>query len=64
VTLSTTTITSGPPFGSIPEDRAAPELERNVITGSLSCIGNSPTPTNDGFRNSVKGSKSGQCSTM
>jgi len=42
------------------EDSAA-EIESNTISGSLSCSGNSPAPTNDGLPNAVTGQRSGQC---
>jgi hypothetical protein len=64
VTLNNTTITAPPPFGSIAEDLAAPELESNAVTENLSCSGNSPAPINDGHPNSVKGTKTGQCSGL
>lgn len=41
----------------------APEVEKNSITGGLSCSGNSPSPTNDGLPNTVGGGRSGQCAT-
>ena len=35
----------------------------NNISGSLSCTSNTPGPTNNGARNKVRGSRSGQCSS-
>jgi hypothetical protein len=48
--------TGGGPF---PED-TRPEVEANIIGGTLSCSGNTPAPTNDGQPNSRAGA-SGQC---
>lgn len=41
----------------------APEIEKNSITGSLSCSSNSPSPTDDGLPNAVGGGRSGQCAS-
>jgi hypothetical protein len=38
------------------------EIKANSIKGSLSCSGNVPAPVNGGLPNTVKGSRSGQCS--
>ncbi|GEM_PF-2624628 len=46
--------------GPVAED-AAPEIENNRISGSLSCSGNTPAPINDGRPNAVTGAKLGQC---
>ena len=47
--------------GPTSED-AAPEVEGNNINGSLSCAtSNSPALTDGGVKNSVNGTKSGQC---
>ena len=43
-----------------PEGRST-EVEKNSISGSLSCTLNVPAPTNDGQANSVKGQRTGQC---
>ena len=64
VTVNGTIAPSAPPFASIAEDLRAPEVEANVITGTLSCSGNAPPPVNDGRANVVKGKKSGQCSGL
>ena len=40
----------------------SPEIEANTITSALSCSGNSPSPTNDGYHNTVP-TRSGQCAT-
>jgi hypothetical protein len=48
---------TGPPW----QDPAA-EIEGNSVTGPLSCSNNSPAPTDDGQRNTVSGTRSGQCS--
>lgn len=40
---------------------ASPEIEGNTISGSLSCSGNSPAPTDGGQPNTVSGPRSGQC---
>jgi hypothetical protein len=48
---------TGPPW----QDAAA-EIEGNSISGPLSCANNSPAPTDDGQRNTVSGTRSGQCS--
>jgi len=42
------------------QDPAA-EIEGNSISGSLSCSNNSPAPTDGGQRNTVSGTRSGQC---
>ena len=42
-------------------ETTATEIEGNTITGSLSCTGNVPPPTNDGQPNNVNGSRLGQC---
>jgi hypothetical protein len=42
----------------------APEVEANTIGGPLTCSGNSPAPTNDGYPNTVSGPRSGQCSGL
>lgn len=47
-----------------PENATATELETNHIGGSLSCLGNTPPPTNDGLLNSVFGGKFGQCAGL
>ena len=39
----------------------APELEANVISGALACSGNTPAPIADGQKNTVGGTRSGQC---
>ena len=54
------TFTSNSGAGPTVED-AAPEVEGNSISGSLSCTFNSPAPTADHQTNTVSGSKSGQC---
>jgi hypothetical protein len=36
----------------------------NTITGSLSCNGNNPAPTDNGRLNTVTGLASGQCSAL
>jgi len=36
----------------------------NTITGSLSCAGNAPPPTDNGAPNTVTGLASGQCSAL
>lgn len=41
----------------------APEVEKNSMSGGLSCAGNSPSPTDDGLPNSVGSGRSGQCAT-
>ena len=41
---------------------AAPEIEGNSISGTLSCSKNNPAPTDGGKANTVTGSRSGQCS--
>jgi Bacterial Ig-like domain (group 3) len=38
-----------------------PEVEANKITGNLACSGNLAAPTNDTLKNTVAGTKSGQC---
>jgi hypothetical protein len=55
------TATGNTGAGPNPED-ANPEIEANQIKGSLNCSGNSPAPVNDGKPNTVKGSRTGQCS--
>jgi hypothetical protein len=62
-TLSgTLTLTGNTGTGPTTEN-AAPEVEGNRITGSLSCAtSNVPTITNGGQKNTVTGTKSGQCS--
>jgi|GEM_PF-3891031 len=61
----TVTGTTGAPYGV--EAGTAAEIERNVITGSLSCSANNPAPVDDavavGGANSVGGGRSGQCAT-
>jgi hypothetical protein len=42
---------------------ASPEIEGNVIASKLSCSGNSPTPTDNGNRNTAN-TKSGQCASL
>jgi hypothetical protein len=42
-------------------DPAAIEIEGNTVTGTLSCSGNVPAPTNDAVPNSVSGARGGQC---
>jgi hypothetical protein len=48
--------------GSAPtvEDMTS-EIESNMISGTLSCSGNSPAPVNDGRPNTVTGQRLGQC---
>jgi hypothetical protein len=41
---------------------AAAQIEGNRISGTLSCSGNDPAPTDGGQRNTVSGRRSGQCS--
>jgi 5'-nucleotidase len=55
------TVTGNTGAGPTPA-RAVPEIEANVIKGSLSCSGNVPAPVNGGRPNTVKGTRSGQCS--
>jgi hypothetical protein len=58
----TVTLTGNTGNGPTTED-ASPEVEGNKITGSLSCaISNVPTITNGGYKNTVTGSKSSECS--
>jgi hypothetical protein len=47
--------------GGLQAEDAVPEVENNSISGSLGCTGNNPAPSNDGQKNSVKGSRTGQC---
>jgi hypothetical protein len=42
-------------------DDAHPEVEANVISGSLSCSGDSPPASNDGQHNTVSGTRTGEC---
>ena len=57
----TVTLTGNTGSGPTSED-ASPEVEGNKITGSLSCAtSNSPAITDGGQKNSVTGTKSGQC---
>ncbi|MFF4565475.1 Ig-like domain repeat protein [Streptomyces sp. NPDC001435] len=44
------------------DDRAA--IVGNTVQGSLSCVGNTPPPTNRGTPNTVLGSRAGQCSAL
>ncbi len=39
------------------------ELEGNTLGSSLQCTGNTPAPVNDGSRNTVRGVRTGQCSS-
>jgi hypothetical protein len=56
------TFTGDTGAGPTTED-AVPEVEGNSITGGLSCAtSNSPALTNGGQKNTVTGTKSGQCS--
>ena len=43
-------------------DDDGPEIEGNVIKGSLTCVANNPAPIDDGQANSVAGTRTGQCS--
>jgi predicted extracellular nuclease len=43
---------------------SAPVLAANRISGPLSCVGNTPPPTNAGQPNSVTGPKTGQCTGL
>ena len=57
----TVTLTGNTGSGPTSED-ASPEVEGNKITGSLSCAtSNSPAITDGGQKNTVSGTKSGQC---
>jgi uncharacterized repeat protein (TIGR01451 family) len=49
--------------GPFPDD-TSPELEANVISGSLSCSANSVSPRNDGQPNHTAGAETGQCSGL
>ncbi|HEX3538948.1 MAG TPA: MBG domain-containing protein [Acidimicrobiales bacterium] len=42
-------------------DDTGTEIEANGITGTLSCSGNTPAASSDGQRNSVGGSRLGEC---
>jgi len=55
------TATGNTGAGPNPED-TNPEIEGNQIKGSLNCSGNNPAPINDGKPNTVKASRTGQCS--
>ena len=50
--------------GTTYADPVALVHEANTIGGPLTCSGNSPAPTNDGYPNAVSGSRSGQCSGL
>ena len=55
-------LTSNTGAGPTSED-AVPEVEGNKITGSLSCAtSNIPVITDGGTKNTVTGTKSGECS--
>ena len=57
----TVTLTGNTGSGAASED-ASPEVEGNNITGSLSCAtSNNPAITDGGQKNTVSGTKSGQC---
>lgn len=43
------------------EETTTSEIEANTIGGSLSCTGNTPSPTNDGHPNKLNGPAAGQC---
>jgi hypothetical protein len=46
--------------GPFPDD-SRPEIEANNIFGALVCSGNTPTATNDGQPNTVRGGRTGEC---
>ncbi|MGA8114102.1 MAG: Ig-like domain repeat protein [Actinocatenispora sp.] len=46
------------------ENATATEIESNVISGGLTCTGNTPAPTNAGHPNTVTGPRSGQCAAL
>jgi hypothetical protein len=48
----------GPAFAG---SDAGAEVEANHISGPLSCVANTPTPVNDGLKNTVTGPETGQC---
>jgi hypothetical protein len=54
------TLNSNAGKGPQAED-GVPEVENNSVGGSLGCTANTPAPTNDGQKNTVKGSRTGQC---
>jgi uncharacterized repeat protein (TIGR01451 family) len=58
--LTLTNNTGGGPF---PSD-VAPSIEANSIMGALACTGNTPAPSNNGKPNYVKGTRSGQCTSV
>jgi 5'-nucleotidase len=39
-------------------------IAANKVTGALACSGNNPAPGNDGRKNTVRGSASGQCAKL
>jgi hypothetical protein len=41
-----------------------PVIESNSIIGSLGCSSNTPPPTNNAKKNTVSGSKTGQCTGL
>jgi hypothetical protein len=41
----------------------APVIDGNQISGSLSCVGNHPPPTDGGNANTIGGGRIGQCSS-
>ncbi len=60
-TASGSVIISGNTFSGNAGEGVA-EVEANKITGGLSCAtSNNPALTNDGLKNTVSGTKSGQC---
>lgn len=52
------------PFTAFVNSGPVMTISANAIGGPLSCAGNSPTPSDAGTRNSVRGPATGQCRTL